>query len=549
MPVQGKDLNGRPFDLADFGDARDYSYRYRPRFLDERAVPTDLDQLWYDDRKARGAFGKEKEQETFLRKYLFFEQDNDDDEEWGPVRLLGRGGHGLVGLWQKRDDNNRIVDEVVLKESRYSRANSRAALAMESDPNAYPRHLAEAAIHKDINAQHPGVAPHLRKYKFFYHDINEREGRYRLYFEHCPFGTLGRLGHLYRCWDTYLPEVFVWYVFYSLAKACEALRDAPPFDSRAIKEEYWSIRLEELFCLHMDFKPDNVLLGYPSHEGAEYPSALLNDYGLSMYTAVNDDPDFRTWNPTYMWHRGTHSYQPTEQNHYGVEWEMPPDGGRLRTRDAQNRELDWHRAARQREEDNQEAGGDVIFDHSMNVYGLGQTMFELVTLRKNNKHLHRIRAKCLTRFQRNGNHQISHVLTKKPGVYSSRLRHLIHRCLDPNPASRPSQMEIMDQTRRGLRLAIKRAKRDGNFPVKVYFRDNDINEMPLGDAGFQPQRRDFSRLIESEFVDPDAPKLKLPADKYGGFPEAWSNPSWKQMYDHRNPHDRWFNGLEGDGSN
>ncbi|OQV06505.1 hypothetical protein CLAIMM_11062 [Cladophialophora immunda] len=103
----------------------------------------------------------------------------------------------------------------------------------------------------------------------------------------------------------------------------------------------------------------------------------------------------------------------------------------------------------------------------------------------------------------------------------------------------------MDQTRRGFRLAVKRAKRAGAFPVKVYCRDHEINDMPLGDAGFKPSRKEFRNLIESEFVDPDAPRLRLPAAKYGGFPHGWSNPSWKRMYNQRNPHDRWFNGLQG----
>ncbi|OAP64756.1 hypothetical protein AYL99_00728 [Fonsecaea erecta] len=546
MPVQGKRLDGQPFDLVDFGELDDFITRYRARLDEQRQVPGDIDQLWYDDRKERGALGRKKEDEFFLRRWLYFEKDEKEDAEWGPIRLLGRGGYGIVGLWQKRDDNNQLVDEVVLKESSYTKGKT-AVSSIEVNPVAYPRHLVEAAIHNDINLRQPGVSPHLREYKFFYDDRAFAEGRYRFYLEYCPHGSLARLAHRYRCWDTYLPEVFIWHVFSNLAKAGEALRNPPHLDSRAIKEEYlYKFRQDELFCLHLDWKPANVLLGYP-HEGEEYPSALLNDYGLAMVTAISDSLTFRRWNPYALWWRGTPYHKPTEQSHYGVNWEIPPDGGWVRTRDTLNRELDWQRAATQREDENEKLGGDVLFDHSMNIYGIGQIMFEMVTLRKSEKHLEKVRAKTLKRFRRNGNHQISHVYTKKPGAYSSRLRHLIHRCLDPDPANRPSQLELMDQTRRGLRLAIKRAKRAGEFPVKVY-PGHDINNMPLGDAGFRPTAGDFKYMIESEFVDPDAPRLKLPAAKYSGFPEGWFEPSWKKLYDQQNPHDRWFNGLQGHGA-
>ncbi|OQV06504.1 Protein kinase domain-containing protein [Cladophialophora immunda] len=425
MPVQGKRLDGGPFETLDFGELDDFVIGYKPRVWEERQVPGDFDPIWYADRHGRGAFGREAEDEAFLRRRLYFEENVKDDVEWGPVRLLGRGGYGIVGLWQKRDNKNQTIDEVVLKQTAYNSNETRVS-AIELDPRAYPRHLIEAAIHKDINTQHPGVSPHLRQYKFIYEDRIHQQGRYRFYLEYCPHGSLYQLGRLYRCWDTYLPEVFVWHVFYSLAKACEALRDSPPADSRAIKEEYFELGLENVFCLHLDLKPENVLLGYP-HEGQEYPSALLNDYGISMYTICSDK--FPGINPGEMWWRGTHSHRPTEQCHFGVNWEIPPEGGWIRNQDTIKRNVDWHGAADKREEDNDgksdENGndkppGDVIFDHTMNIYGVGHTVFDLVTLRSSTKHLVKIRAKSLKRFQQNGNHQISHVSTKKPGVYSSR---------------------------------------------------------------------------------------------------------------------------------
>ena len=97
----------------------------------------------------------------------------------------------------------------------------------------------------------------------------------------------------------------------------------------------------------------------------------------------------------------------------------------------------------------------------------------------------------------------------------------------------------MRETRRGLRFALQRAKRD-RLPLKVYSRGHEINAMPLGDAGFEPLRSDFEKLIQSEFVDPDEPRMKLPVEKYGGFLPGWSRPSWKTLWDDKNEHVRWF---------
>ena len=166
-------------------------------------------------------------------------------------------------------------------------------------------------------------------------------------------------------------------------------------------------------------------------------------------------------------------------------------------------------------------------------------MFDLVTLSHTGSRMQKIRARTLEQYRRNGNHQISGVYTKKPGVYSSRLRHLVHRCLDPDPAKRPTQYQLLNETRKGLLFALKRAKRDSTT-MRVYCRDHEINDMPVGDAGFEPNYKELDVLIINEFVNPDIPRLRLPISKYGHWPGAWFLPNWKNLYDEQNPHERWF---------
>lgn len=185
-------------------------------------------------------------------------------------------------------------------------------------------------------------------------------------------------------------------------------------------------------------------------------------------------------------------------------------------------------------------------------------MYAVTTLRTD-RHLSNIAAKTLQKYQRNGNHQISHVNTKTPGIYSSRLRRLIHRCLDPNPANRPSQLELFDQTSRGLRLAERRVRKArramqpatgpyGRPPAplpseRLYYKDHDINEMAQGNAGFHATLYEIHLLLTSQFVNPDLPRLQLPKAKYGHLSPDTFLPknNWRTLFTDANPGQLWFN--------
>ncbi|EXJ92262.1 serine/threonine protein kinase [Capronia epimyces CBS 606.96] len=547
-------------DEPDFNPER-YLVDYDPANFHPRKVGKDLNQQWYDARKHRGAFGGKVESEVFMLRDLHFEEDPDHDAEWGPVRLLGAGAYGRVGLWQKRNAKNVLIDELALKESILVRGADVKRTEGSKINQDRPRLLKEAVIQHDLNVKDERAAPHLRRYKFVSDHRSNKEGRYRMYLEFCPHGSLDHLRRLYRAWDHYLPEVFVWHVFHRLAISCEALRDQPPAESLAIEldkfSSIWDDQDDEaLICLHMDMKPQNVLLGYEPEDPEEndYPEPKLSDFGLSEYTGPSDDR-----NPLFYWWRGTTAYKATEQISYGAHWVTPPNGAMVRTHDDRKRRLDYKRAKHMQRVYNQaNYAGDVSFDHSLNVYGVGTTMYAVATLAKDRR-LMRIRAKHYKKYRQNGNHQISKVRTKLPGVYSSRLRELIRRCIDPDPSNRPSQLELMDATRKGLRVAEDRALRarekhhaeTGGSPdeippplpsEKLYYHDHEINNLPQGPAGFKPLMDDFNYLIRDEFVNPDIPRLKLPAAKYRKFPDSWNKPkaNWRTLYSKTNREYLWF---------
>ncbi|EHY54144.1 hypothetical protein ABEF92_008341 [Exophiala dermatitidis] len=562
------DLNALPDDVdpAESPDFENYRIDYDPANADLRVPGRDVNLQWFDARQERGAFGYEADGRAFMMQRPWFDEDFDKDDEWGPVRLLGSGTYGLVGLWERRDANNMMLDEVAVKQVNWTKSKrSRISDEINAGHNK-PRLLREAVIQRDLNQKDERAAPHLRRYKYISDTRTDKRGRIRMYLEFCPHGSLEHLRRLYRAWDQYFPEVFVWHIFHSLAVGCEALRQPPPVDTLGLEEDafqqFVADDAEGLYCLHMDLKPQNTLLAMGlGEEGLDFPNPKISDFGMSEYTGRSD-----LRNPDNFWWRGTTAYKPTEQLFYGAEWRIPPNGAVLRTHDRRGKRVDFKRAKQAQREDNatHTVLDDICFDHSLNVYGVGATMYSVATLCRTCK-LMDTRAKHYAKYRQNGNHQISKVRTKVPGTYSSRLRRLIHRCLDPDPANRPSQVELMDETHRGLQLAIrrvKRARRDAalaaaggdpnNLPPgpppplpseKIYYHDHEINDMPLGNAGFRPKKGDYRNLVFDQFVNPDIPRLKLPPAKYNTkFPPAMNEMqlTWRTLYPDANDGNLWF---------
>ena len=165
------------------------------------------------------------------------------------------------------------------------------------------------------------------------------------------------------------------------------------------------------------------------------------------------------------------------------------------------------------------------------IYGIGRIMFSMSTLTdeyalhgKYSAGIAKLRAPTLTGYRANYNHQIRSVRTTLPHIYTPRLRHLIWRCLDPNPANRPSQIELRDKTRRGLDLFVAkcRARDESGQPrldQKLFYRGSEINDMPRGEAGFQPRWDEVREVLQAEFLDPDRPRLRLPREKFEALVE------------------------------
>lgn len=103
----------------------------------------------------------------------------------------------------------------------------------------------------------------------------------RYYLEYSPYGDLETLKQRYKAFNKYLPELFLWHLFNSLAKAALVLEQDTLF---------W----KPCFVVHHDIKPSNILLGYEATksrdhnvtggldgEAVGYPCIKLGDFGIA----------------------------------------------------------------------------------------------------------------------------------------------------------------------------------------------------------------------------------------------------------------------------
>lgn len=98
-------------------------------------------------------------------------------ERWVPQKHLGAGGQGQAGLWVKVNEQQRIIDRMVIKESRHGDSwDLRGGFVNGVPREAYCQRL--LTVPNSYTVHHRGWANY------------ERKKVWRLYMEFCPYGTL-----------------------------------------------------------------------------------------------------------------------------------------------------------------------------------------------------------------------------------------------------------------------------------------------------------------------------------------------------------------------
>lgn len=217
--------------------------------------------------------------------------------EWHCYRLLGAGSFGTAAVWQQFSNDGKLLDEIVVKEelavgrTRYE--------TQEKINEIFPT---EAATMYDLNTHSTsGNIVHMRGFKAFTRNPGIKRKRNgpvvhnlinRFYLEYAPYGNLHNLAMRYKAFNRYLPELFLWHVFNSLARAALALE---------------TVGDDHAMCyVHLDVKPANIFLGYESAksqnptatggldgEDANYPSVKLGDFGVTENVSKIDNEGIR----------------------------------------------------------------------------------------------------------------------------------------------------------------------------------------------------------------------------------------------------------------
>ncbi|KAF7512951.1 hypothetical protein GJ744_012054 [Endocarpon pusillum] len=426
--------------------------------------------------------------------------DLDDDRGWRPVRPLGKGGYGIVGLWQLTDNNGTVLDSLAIKQQRYrDQPQTQKQLTAESGI-AY-----EAGLMYQLNREE---CPNIIKLRGF--KDNPAERLWRFYLEFAEWGDLRRLETYYRAWNTYLPEEFLWQVFHDLATAAVALAAG---EFHKIGEA--SGPVTNSYVVHFDLKPENIVLGDPADPNpvhfSNYPVAKMADFGLARLTNHLDP-----YNPVYYRGLGTPGYLPPEQEGQTAHWHVRPDGKDRR------REAPPHLKGRRRRSwclrrEKSDLTPGYHFDPTHNTYCVGKIMFELLTLRGSDRTKSEIEGltehQYWHEFERNA---IEEIRTARQPEYSYELRNLIRCCLKTAPATRPTHRELWQITGNELRSRVQAVEDPAtglkNGP-RVFYMGNEINDMPIGqqdlssDQAIPFTERSFSANRERRYQDPELEPL------------------------------------------
>ena len=412
---------------------------------------------------------------------LRFENVPAHDRQWHVRRVLGAGGQGAAALWEKIDDDGKIIDEVVFKYE-----------AFKSSQHNNKNIPTEVCAYMNTNPRHNDAIIYLRKFKMILNPRDPSNRSHRYFFEHGKYGDLESLALKYKAWAMHLPEDFLWHVFKALIEALTDLQKplsisfdnmkTPPADSRA-------------FISHRDIKPQNIFLGQEptSPEDGQYlpdyPMPKLADFGLATQIIPGSKRAKTIYNRA-----GTVPYAAPEQKqaqHPSIEglflWNNNPleDDSEIEDYDEKiMKELPpskkpvaerWNASARKFY--NRE------ISHQTDVYGCGIVMLRLVTLAEWEVWQDKLAKMTEPNYNDNGQHWIppdSPRTQKHGGDYTDQLRSLIRSCLHYDPRRRPTPDDILPI----INDRISKIKLGGNTaesPIeRLYHKDNDLNSRLSG---------------------------------------------------------------------
>lgn len=214
-----------------------------------------------------------------------------------------------------------------------------------------------------------------------------------------------------------------------------------------------------------------------------------------------------------------------------MNFQNPPNGNYRPTIDADGQSHDVF------EEEQEDADPGYMFLEQFNVWGVGKLMYDLATLSYPDEYRRRWAASEEVYHQNGrdvlGDYQtapfrFSTGMPDAQNPYSRDLMDLISQCLRPSIEDRIELGDLYSQVQNHLHHfdtsdSENEDGDDDNSPndnddqsnKKLYFKDNEINAMPLGNAPFTTEASEYLRVLEETVGDdPNWQELQLPPNAY-----------------------------------
>jgi serine/threonine protein kinase len=276
-----------------------------------------------------------------------------------------------------------------------------------------------------------------------------------------------------------------------------------PHQSSEVRKKFKEIPLENYFALHLDIKPENIMID-DDGEVRKYPKIFLGDWGLAKYAAATDDG-----NPVMFCMSGTHGYFTPEQLAVHPEQKLFENFKEPPVRN------------------------DDQVTSALNIYNIAKVVFDIMQQYQDEPHEGEMTyagevveniIKGLTEkeYLANGSHWLdaNYVAEREPD-YSQELKNLLRNCLDPNPERRLSRFEVACLADEWLKQHDTEDTLDQNA---VHYRQEDFSKMPFGKEKLASTDYVYERL--RQHYDPEHPFV-LPREKRASLQQKmnWGRPA------------------------
>ncbi|KAL8842587.1 MAG: hypothetical protein Q9176_002544 [Flavoplaca citrina] len=421
---------------------------------------------------------------------------------WHGVKPLGRGGFAMAAVWERRNEDNDIVDKVVIKQIGKEKPRERGAFVKEKEwDDRYPLEveLMRALKNKNNIVQIRGY----RRYR--------QKEVHRIYMEYCSSGDLYGLISQYRARRQYMPEALICHLFLHLARACQSLTE--PISPKTDPVKYNGPSKNEI--IHMDIKPRNVFLGDLDNgqdkTGISYPEVKLGDYGVGRFTGPDDEN-----NPWGYRGSGTEGYKPLEMENFSSKnlWEKFEHWPHIERAKARYEKIE-----------NSMEGILQLYSFqilsSANIWGIGAVMFEVMTLKQAKNYFWQIKipddaaeGEYDDQVERNN---VQDGLRNTP--YKRALQNIVQKCLADFPEQRPripalitALEEFIASRKEDWRTTPDQTDEENPLPQQIPF--ENFPGLPLGDwesselqSAYYPPKSSFTPTPgEKRRLDEDRPE-------------------------------------------